>query len=133
MFGGWPNPKRMENLEISKTAQSPRVHFNPNGNLIIEGVSTINYAHKFYAELISWLHDFRKTQPENINLVLELYYLNTSSSLLIVELLRLINTFKEIDSKLIIEWRYEEDDEDIFNLGEDIEASTNSKFVYVMI
>lgn len=123
----------MENLEISKTTQSPRVHFNLNGILIIEGVSTINYANKFYSELISWLQNFKETKPENINLVLELYYLNTSSSLLIIELLRLINTFKDINTKLIIEWRYEEDDEDIFSLGEDIEASTNSKFEYVMI
>lgn len=54
----------MENLEINKTAQSPRVHFNPNGDLIIEGVSTINYAHKFYDELISWLHDFKRRSPK---------------------------------------------------------------------
>lgn len=123
----------MENLKIGKTAQSPRVHFNTNGDLIIEGVSTINHAHKFYGELISWLHDFKKTQPANIRLILELYYLNTSSSLLIVELLKLINTFKDLECKLTVEWRYEEDDEDIFSLGEDIEASTNSKFEYVMI
>ncbi len=124
----------MENLEIQKTEQSPKIKFETNGNLYIEGVSTINYANKFYGDAVTWLENLKQQQrPEALNLILELYYLNTSSSLMLVEILRSVNSFKELNTKVRIEWRYEEDDEDILSFGEEVEVATNSKFEYVIL
>lgn len=123
----------MENLEIQKTEQSPKIKFETNGNLYIEGVSTINYANKLYGEAVTWLENFKQTRPEKLNLVLELYYLNTSSSLMLVEILRSVNSFKELNTAVRIEWRYEEDDEDILSFGEEVEIATNSEFEFVII
>lgn len=123
----------MENLIIEKTKQSPAVVFQSDGNLLIKGISNINLTQKFYEPVFDWLKNFKKLQPKQIKLILEIYYLNTSSALILVEFLKTINSFKEEGSKLNITWRYEEDDEDILDLGEDIQLTTKSEFEFKMI
>lgn len=123
----------MENLRIEKTAQSPELHFESDGNLIIKGISNINHCQKFYEPAFEWLQSFKDKRPNNINFILEIYYLNTSAALILVDMLKLVNSFKELGSSLNITWRYEEDDEDILDLGEDIQMTTKSEFEFMMI
>ena len=123
----------MENLVIEKTSQSPELKFESNGNLLIKGVCNMNHCKKFYEPAFVWLNEFIKTKPAKINLILEVYYFNTSGSLILVEMLRLLKTFKEMGTELHIVWRYEEEDEDIFDLGEDIQVTTKLDFQFEMI
>jgi len=123
----------MQNLLIKKTAQSPELHFESDGNLTIKGISNIHHGQKFYEPAFEWLNTFKQKNPPCINLNLQIYYLNTSASLILVDLLKLLNSFKEIGSSLNITWCYEEDDEDILDLGEDMQLTTKSEFEFLMI
>lgn len=123
----------MENLFIEKTHQSPEVRFQKDGNLLIKGISNGSNVQKFFEPVIAWLHEFKTQSPSKVNLILEIYYLNTSSALVMVEILKLVNSYKENGSHLTITWLYEEDDDDILDLGEDIQISTKSEFEFMMI
>lgn len=123
----------MENLLIERTSQSPKVELKTNGELLISGVSTLSHVQKFYSVILDWLNEFKTQSPKNIDLVLEMYYMNTSSALMFVDILRDVNTFKSENSSVQISWKYEEDDEDILSLGEQLESATHSKFTYIPV
>lgn len=123
----------MENLTFEKTPQTPQVYLNTSGELSIKGISTPHNVQKFYQQVFDWLNEYKNTNPKTINLTLEIEYLNTSSSRIFVELLVLVKSFKDTGTNLSITWRYEEDDEDIYDLGEDLRLSSKTEFKYITI
>lgn len=123
----------MDNLIIEKTQQTPEISFQTNGELSIKGISTPHNVQKFYQPVFDWLREYKNSEPAKVNLVLEMEYLNTSSSRMFVELLLIVNSFKTQRTDVKITWRYEEDDEDILDLGEDLRLSSKSEFDFVMI
>lgn len=108
----------MENLFIKATHQTPEIHFQSNGNFLIKGISTPDLVQKHYKAMFEWLDVFKQNLPSEINLVLEIDYLNTSSSIIFIDLLTLLDSFKTDVRKVNVVWRYEEGDEDIVELGE---------------
>jgi hypothetical protein len=123
----------IDNLIIDATPQNPTIHFMKSGELLFKGVSTLSNARKFYEPCLQWLHSFKEQKPLKVQLTLELYYLNTSSTLVLVDILRVLNSFKLEGTELTIKWCYEEEDEDILSLGEDLAITTSSTFEYVII
>lgn len=123
----------MENLLIQKTQSSPEINFNKTGNLLIKGVSNTNDAKKIYGPAIEWVKNFKTLKPAKVNLTLEMHYLNTSSTLAMVEFLKELWTLKALGSKLEINWCYEEDDEDMLDVGEDLRSSCNCEFKFTVI
>jgi len=123
----------MKNLTLEKTPQTPQIYLQTTGELLIKGISTPQNVQKFYQQVFDWLTEFKNTNPKSVNLTLEIEYLNTSSSRIFVELLVLIKSFKDVGSDLSITWRYEEEDEDIYDLGEDLRLSSKTEFKYVTI
>lgn len=123
----------MENLYIQKTQASPEIAFHADGNLMIKGVSNTGNVKKFYEPVFDWLNQFKTIKPSNINLIFEMYYLNTSSTLVFADFLKILCALKAEGSELKITWRYEEDDEDILDLGEDLRLSTGCVFKFEAI
>lgn len=123
----------MTNLIIERTPQTPEISLQVNGDFSIKGISTPHNVQNFYQPVFDWLRTYKDSEPARINLVLEMEYLNTSSSRIFVDLLILINSLKASGTAVKIVWRYEEDDEDVFDLGEDLRLSSRSEFDFVMI
>ncbi len=121
----------MKNLVIEKTQQTPEIRLQTNGDLLLKGISTPHNVQKFYQPVFDWLNEFKASKPDKVNLVLEMEYLNTSSSRIFVEMLVLLNSLKLGGTEVKIAWHYEEDDEDILDLGEDIRLSSKSEFEFV--
>ena len=123
----------MNNLKIDKTKQTPLVLLNTSGDFIIKGISTTDNAQKFFQPIVNWLTEFKTASPTHINFVMELEYLNTSSTRNIVEILRLINQFKLEGTAVSITWTYEKGDEDMLELGEDLLTSAKSDIIFLAI
>lgn len=123
----------MDNLIIEATSQTPKVELKTSGELSLFGVSTLSHAQKFYIEIIDWLNEFKKTNPASLTLTLSMYYANTSSALMFVDILRTVNSFKSDTTTVRIVWRYEEDDEDILSFGEQLQIASNSTFEFEII
>jgi len=123
----------MENLVIQKTTMTPEVSFGMNGNWLIKGVSNSNNVTKLYEDVISWLEAFKTTKPSQVNLILEMEYMNTSSALSFVRILKTLYNFKLEGCQLKIVWRYEEEDEDLLDLGQHLSLATKCEFEYSVV
>ncbi len=104
----------MENLVIEGTMSSPRVVFNHDGNLLIEGRSLPDNAVKAFEPLFSWMNSFR---TEKVKFSIDLEYLNTSSSMQLFRLLRILEENCDIKEIEVI-WHYDEDDEEHYETGQ---------------
>lgn len=120
----------MEIIKIKSTTETPEIYFNPQGNLSLKGISIPHNVNTFYQPLFDWLEKYKNSNPKNVKLELFLDYLNTSSTRVIVDLLKLIDSFRDNGTQVNIVWIYDKDDEDMLELGEDFELVTNASFVY---
>lgn len=120
----------MINLLIDKTAFTPSFDFNTNGELHVKGISTPDNVQKFYQPIFDWLKSFIDSKPSKINFVMEIDYLNTSSSRIFVELLMLISSAKANGTQTTIVWKYEDEDEDMLELGQDLQESSKAEVVF---
>jgi hypothetical protein len=123
----------MKHLFIEKTQQTPEINLQTNGDFLLKGISTPNNVQRFYQPVFDWLNEFKAKAPKKIKLTMEMEYLNTSSSRIFVELLVLVNSFKQQGVEVSFVWRYDEEDEDIYDLGDDLRLSSKTEFVFETI
>lgn len=121
----------MENLEIKMTAHTPEIIFKVDGVLSIKGISIPENTFAFYSEAMEWVRELENNLPKQITLNLEFEYLNTASNRSLIDLIRTIEKYKQKNCILIINWIYEENDDDAFESGQDIEFCTETPFNYV--
>jgi len=120
----------MENLIIESTVQSPQVRFLLEGELYIEGISMPDNVNQFYTPLFDWTSAYISTNPSQINVTLFIDYLNTSSTRVLIDFLRHLKSLCTTTTDLKIIWKFESDDDDMLELGEEIELVSSSKFEY---
>ena len=81
-----------------------------------------------YLQAIEWLKNFAAGPSRDITLHLQLEYLDTSSVRSIVDMIKLLNGFKEKGFKIVINWYYEKDDDDFYEVGEAMQSVCKSEF-----
>lgn len=120
----------MENLSITSTKNTPAIYFNiDKGILIITGKSLPEDSISFYKKLELALNDFIvKNNDHLLSITCEFEYVNTSSSKALFNLLK--KAVDSLNNKLSIIWGYEEDDEDMLELGETFSESLDFEFIY---
>ena len=120
----------MENLNIVATKRTPEIKFNTCGNLSINGVSIPENVNVFYQPALEWLDQFKETHPENLNITIQFEYMNTSSTSYILKLLkRMVHIPKEKKS-VNIKWKYEADDDDMYEQGNILQCLIDHKFEF---
>ena len=125
----------MSNLLLEGTPKTPTVNFNAEaGVLELKGRSIPENSIEFYKPIFDWVENYRaspKTETQ-VNVVLE--YFNTSSSKCILDFFKkLENLNSGGKTKVVINWHYEEDDEDMLEAGEDYQAIISVPFKMVSI
>lgn len=123
----------MEDLFIKATHQTPEIHLKTNGAFFIKGISTPDLVKKHYQPMFDWLTNFKNNLPSEVNLILEIDYLNTSSSIVFIDLITFINSFKSNTCAVTITWHYEEGDDDMLELGEHLKASARTELKFIEI
>ncbi len=120
---------------LEGSPKTPIVSLNhETGVLELKGRSIPENSIEFYKPIFDWIDSYHanpKTETK-VNIVLE--YFNTSSSKCILDL------FKKLESlnnggktKVVINWHYEEDDEDMLEAGEDYQAIISVPFTMVVV
>lgn len=116
----------MESIQIEGTPKTPDVNFQADKGIIeIKGRSIPENSIEFYKPLVDWLDDYKQSPKDVTEVNIQLEYFNTSSSKCILDVfkkLEAIHTNKEHESKVVINWYYEEDDEDMLEAGEDYQS-----------
>lgn len=122
----------MESLIIEGEFKSPSINFNPNSGLLkIIGRSIPENPLKLYKPLEDWINEFVETSPEEITFSVHLDYLNTHSTECVLILMKILETYLVKSGKNVkVLWSFDEDDEDMEELGQDLENILQIPFEY---
>ncbi len=113
----------MESIKIERTRKTPDVIFNSEtGKIQIEGKSIPENSIEFYKPLVDWIDEYGNNPVENTEVNIKLEYFNTSSSKCILDVFKKLETIYKDNNSVVINWYYEEDDEDMLEAGEDYQS-----------
>jgi hypothetical protein len=118
---------------IAATQSTPQVILDPDGVIMIKGRSMNKNAAEFYKQVESWIDVYVCNPVETTRVDIYLEYFNSINSKIFIALLRKISEVRLKDKEFIINWHYEEDDEDILAQGENISSVLNIPVNLVMI
>ena len=90
-------------------------------------------ATEFSEQIEDWIDEYLCNPAELTSVDIYLEYFNIINFKNYYNLLRKIESLKLMDKKYIINWYYEEGDEDILEKGEYISSVLNIPFNYIMI
>jgi hypothetical protein len=124
----------MEALTIEGSAKTPNVKFDAEQGLIeIKGRSIPENSIEFYKPLVDWLEEYGKGPSTLTKVNIQLEYFNTSSSKCILDVFKKLEAIYKAKNEVIINWYYEEDDEDMLEAGEDYESIIRVPFKMIEI
>jgi len=119
----------MDSILIEGTPKTPNVSFDhSNGALLLKGRSIPENSIEFYKPLVDWLETYSSTPQPKTVCDIQLEYFNTSSSKCLLDLFKKMEGMSKNGSEIIINWYYEEDDEDMLEAGEDYQSIINVPF-----
>lgn len=111
----------MENLNIPKTKYTLMINFNvETGIFEMSGSSYPENAMEFFQPIMKFIESYVSEIGKAIVLNLELNYLNTSSTKCLLDIIEILEKYYKESGDVKVNWYYEEDDEDILEMGEDI-------------
>ncbi|HKL09379.1 MAG TPA: DUF1987 domain-containing protein [Bacteroidales bacterium] len=124
----------MESISIEGTPKTPTVDFNADTGIIeIKGRSIPENSIEFYRPLVEWLDDYSNNPQKLTTVNIQLEYFNTSSSKCILDVFKKLETIKKARNDVVINWYYEEDDEDMLEAGEDYESIIRIPFKMIEV
>lgn len=110
----------MNPLIIEATIDSPNVNLDKDKNIFeIKGKSLPENVNIFYQPIIDWFSSyFKSPNPETV-MYFKLDYLNTASSKALLSLFLVIEDAVKNGVNAKVKWYFEEDDEDMKDIGEE--------------
>jgi hypothetical protein len=113
----------MEPINIEGTPKTPSIKFDAEKDILeIRGRSIPENSIEFYKPLVDWLDEYAKNPAIKTQVNIHLEYFNTSSSKCILDVFKKLEAIHKAKHDVVINWYYEEDDEDMLEAGEDYES-----------
>ncbi len=130
----------MENLIMEETEFTPSIFFNANEHeFILKGVSRPENVQEFYEPALKWLNEYEKTILGSINspsdillkIVFHFSYFNSSSSKMLLQLLNFFAKQQDNGFKVIVNYYYDEGDDQMLEDGEELQEILNIPFNFI--
>lgn len=119
----------METIVREGTPKTPYIRFDGEKGIIeIKGRSIPENSIEFYKPLIDWLEEYAAQEKNQTSVNVQLEYFNTSSSKCILDIFKKLEVLFKKGQKVEVNWYYDEDDEDMFEAGEDYQSIINIPF-----
>jgi hypothetical protein len=119
-------------VHILPSDKTPEVLLNPEGTIKIRGRGLTVNRNEVPDQILSWIDIYLKNPAEVTYVIIAFEYLNSYSTTTLFSVLRRISHVILQSKKLIIQWQYEEDDEDILERGEYIASALNLPFEFLV-
>ena len=119
--------------KLLSTKYTPEVVLNPEGIIIIRGRSMNENVAEFYKQIENWIDAYICNPADFTCVDICLEYLSGVNSMILISILKKISYIKLKHKRFIINWYYEEGDEDILEQGEYISSVLNVPFNFIMI
>ena len=131
----------MRSLIIESTTNSPKVSFEPKDfKFEISGESRPENVSVFYKPILDWMKELESAfQNELIQLSIPVEfnfnfdYFNSTSAKYILDFCKKIGKLHAKGYNLIVRWHYEEDDEDMLEVGQEMSRMAKIPFEYIEI
>jgi hypothetical protein len=108
----------MEELRFAATKNTPEIILNPEGKIKIRGRSIHENAVDFFAPVEEWISEYILSPANVTSVEMALDYFNSASAKVFISILQKITYVTLKHKKFVINWYYEEGDEDILERGE---------------
>lgn len=128
----------MEKLIIDPTFNSPSVILDPGSSKFeFSGESRPENVRKFYLPILEWLEKFAEEQKGSSSKLSKLLvqfdfeYFNSTSAKYILDIFKALNVLNDLGIEIQVKWLYEEDDEDMLEVGQEMSRMSKLEFEYV--
>ena len=121
----------MKNLVIASTKKTPEIIFKTSGDLMISGNSLPGDITKFYQPILDWIDELKIKSPSTISISFELEHVNTSSTRMILKILKKLSKIANGKKNLHIIWLFDPEDSDMVEQGEALQEIINRPFEFV--
>ncbi len=124
----------MDPILIEGTSKTPTVKFDAStGILELKGRSIPENSIEFYKPLIEWIEKYGQSPQPKTVVNVQLEYFNTSSSKCILDVFKRLESIVNNGHDVVINWHYEEDDEDMLEAGEDYQSIIKVPFKMIEV
>jgi hypothetical protein len=123
----------MNEFKIQSTATTPEVIFNPGGAFKIKGRSIHENIMEFFKPLNKWLDDYIKAPADVTCVDICLEYFNSATAKMLIKILQKITEVQFRHKKFLINWYYEEGDEDVLEKGEYFSSVLKIPFNFIKV
>jgi len=116
----------MSDILIEETSETPKIDFNlSKGHLLLKGKSIPENPNEFYEPLFNAINTYSENPLSHTTLDFKLEYFNTSSSKIILEILKKFQIIDNNEKTVSINWYYDIEDDEILEIGEDYSKILN--------
>ena len=119
-------------LHILPTENTPEFLFRPDGMIRIKGRGLFQKKTEVIEQIITWIDEYLSNPAHETYVTIAFEYLNSFSTTILVSILRNLSKVILKSEQLVVQWYYEEDDEDILERGEYIESTFNIPIVFIL-
>ena len=106
-------------MKIEGTEEQPTIILDKvSSRLEFHGKSMLEDARAFYKPVMEWIDEYALNPNERTEIIYKMSYFNTSSSKLILDMMRKYANMYQEGHDIEIHWYYTEDDEDMLEAGE---------------
>lgn len=127
----------MEKLVVEPTLNSPRIVLDPvNNQFEFSGESRPENVRDFYMPVLQWLEDFiaeesnGNDQPDR-EVHFDFEYFNSTSAKYILDVFKAFYRLHSGGSGIVVKWHYDEDDEDMLEVGQEMSRMSKLPFEYI--
>ena len=115
------------------TKNTPEIFLNPEGIIKIKGRSIHENVTDFFSPVEDWITQYI-INPANVTCVdMNLEYCNSASAKVLIHILQKITYVTLKNKKFVINWYYEEGDDDILERGEYFSAILDVPFNFIKL
>ncbi len=122
----------IQELHILSADKLNEIHFNTDGVFVIKGRGFLPGNNETLGRINVWIDEYLKEPKENTLVIFAFEYLNSFTTVSIINILKKLTTLITRNKKLKIQWYHEEADHDIIERGEHISSVINFPFEYIM-
>jgi hypothetical protein len=119
-------------LHILPTDNTPDFLFNPEGTITIRGRGLFGNKTEATEQIMNWVDEYLSNPAEITYVIIAFEYLNSFSTTILVSILRKLSQVILQSKKLVIQWYYDEDDEDILERGEYISSTFDIPIKFIL-
>ncbi|MFZ9848323.1 MAG: DUF1987 domain-containing protein [Flavobacteriales bacterium] len=124
----------MDKITIEGTSKTPTIIFDSEAGLLeLKGRSIPENSIEFYKPVVESLDKYSHEPKDKTSVNIQLEYFNTSSSKCILDLFKKLESIHKTGKDVVINWFYEEDDEDMLEAGEDYQAIIKVPFKMIEV